>query len=296
MSLGRRMNALPFVTYRMAPRLIILSRQEARYIHASVTTITKKIKLHKSDEDIKERKERPLCVILGWGNSKHKNLRKYGEIFESKGFDTMTVTPKLADALVFPDTKGKKIAYQVLDGIAKYSDVDKQPVVLFQFSNGGCALFYFMCREIITKGSQYGEKIKVVGSIFDSCPVVPDMDSVILTQRVFTQDVKNPILKRIMWHSLGLIIPLIVWFNPVVKLFMDGLRDSPIMTPQLFLFSKSDMLAPYKSILEFIEYREKYGINVTAKLWDDTPHVSHMKQDPDGYTKMLTDFINKLSL
>lgn len=296
MSLGRRMNALPFVTYRMAPRLIILSRQEARYIHASVTTITKKIKLHKSDEDIKERKERPLCVFLGWGNSKHKNLRKYGEIFESKGFDTMTVTPKLADALVFPDTKGKKIAYQVLDGIAKYSDVDKQPVVLFQFSNGGCALFYFMCREIITKGSQYGEKIKVVGSIFDSCPVVPDMDSVILTQRVFTQDVKNPILKRIMWHSLGLIIPLIVWFNPVVKLFMDGLRDSPIMTPQLFLFSKSDMLAPYKSILEFIEYREKYGINVTAKLWDDTPHVSHMKQDPDGYTKMLTDFINKLSL
>lgn len=280
----------------MAPWLIILSRQEARYIHASVTTITKKIKLHKSDEDIKERKERPLCVILGWGNSKHKNLRKYGEIFESKGFDTMTVTPKLADALVFPDTKGKKIAYQVLDGIAKYSDVDKQPVVLFQFSNGGCALFYFMCREIITKGSQYGEKIKVVGSIFDSCPVVPDMDSVILTQRVFTQDVKNPILKRIMWHSLGLIIPLIVWFNPVVKLFMDGLRDSPIMTPQLFLFSKSDMLAPYKSILEFIEYREKYGINVTAKLWDDTPHVSHMKQDPDGYTKMLTDFINKLSL
>ena len=292
----RKMNALPLLKSHFTPRVTTFSRCETRYIHASVTTITKKIKLYKSDQDINNGKKKPLCVILGWGNSQHKHLRKYGEIFECKGFDTMTVTPKLADALVFPDTKGKKIAYQVLDGIAKYSDTDKQPVVLFQFSNGGCALFYFICREISTKGSENGQKINVIGSIFDSCPVVPDMDSVIITQKVFTQDVKNPVLKSLMWHSLGLIIPFIVWFNPVVNQFMDGLRNSPIMAPQLFLFSKSDMLAPYKSILEFIEYRKKYGIDVTSKLWDDTPHVSHMKQDPDGYKRMLTDFINKISL
>lgn len=262
----------------------------------TVRVITKKIHVHKSNDynkDIAEA-ETPLCVLLGWGNSTQKQLKKYSEIYEKKGFDTITVSPLLIDALLLPQIRGKKISYQILETIRKESNGRKVPVVFHQFSNGGCALYYFICEELTTKGSAYAENMKVAGSIFDSCPIVPSFESVSLAQTVFTNEIDSPILKTLVWYCLKPLLTFVVWLNPVVKLFMDGLKNSPIMAPQMFFYSKSDMLAPYEDITAFLKCRKEIGVEVMAKLWDDSPHVRHLMHDQDTYIEMVHKFIDKL--
>ena len=262
-----------------------------RYTHSITKNITKKIKLHKWEDGKDQAK--PLCVILGWGSSKHRNLDRYSDIFKSRGFEIITVTPTLTDVLLFPQSRGKKISDKILETIK--DEFEGRDAVILQFSNGGCGLWYFISQEICDVKSPYHNVIKVVGNVFDSCPVVPNQESVKIAQNAFAMNVKNPITRTVVWYTIGTVAPLVVWFNPIVKLFMDAMRDSPISTPQLFMYSKSDLLAPYKDISDFIEYRKNKGIETMQMLWEDSPHVSHLKHDGVTYTEILNKFLDKVN-
>ena len=263
-----------------------------RYAHSAARQVSKKIKFCKFEDE--KGATKLLCVILGWGGSKHKNLERYSELFHSRGFSTITVTPSLADILVFPETKGKKINFQVLETIRQeFSGCNS---IFFQFSNAGCGLYNFMTQELCSSNSPYYDQVKIIGSIFDSCPIVPDEESILLAQKAFTMNVKNQLARNILWYSIGTVLPFVVWLNPTVKTFMKSLRDSPVCTPQLFMYSKVDMLAPYKDISDFIEYRESQGVQTMKMLWENTPHVSHFKQDPETYTKVLKNFLDTLDI
>ncbi|XP_065058023.1 transmembrane protein 53-B-like [Rhopilema esculentum] len=268
--------------------------EQSRHFGISLRAVRKKIKVHQHQDCTKKSGQKPLCVILGWGNSKQGHLSKYKEIFEQKGFSTMTVTPHLADILVFPESRGKKISEEVLRIMLREFGAEKIPVVFYLFSNGGCGLYYFICNELCKKNSNYHSKINVIGSVFDSCPVVPSKESISLSQKAFTQDIKSPVLKAFVWYGIRLISIPLVWLNPVVRSFMDGLKNSPIVSPQLFLYSKNDQLAPHEDITDFIAYRKSCGVPVSAKLWENTPHVAHMKYDQENYVMVLEEFIKSL--
>ncbi len=262
----------------------------------STKKITKKITVFKQIESKRatDGRKTPLCVLLGWGDSKQHQLRKYSEIYEKRGFNTITVSPLLLDALVFPDLKGKKISYKILETIANEFE-GEIPIVFHQFSNGGLCLYYFMCEELVKKDGVYGQQMKVVGSIFDSCPVIPDADSIPRAQRVFTNELKNPILKTMLWYTIGAVLPFVVRMNPLVKVFINSLENSTISSPQMFLYSESDDLAPYKDIDAFIEYRKKRGVDVMAQRWRDTLHVRHFMSEPDKYVEMIDNFLKRLT-
>lgn len=270
----------------------LITHFTSRSVHTITKNVSKKIKMCKF-EDSKD-VTRPLCVILGWGGAKQKNLRKYSEIFESKGYNIITVSPTLVDILLFPEIRGKKISDKILETIEKEFDASK--TVFFQFSNGGCGLYYFICEDIYNIKSPHFNKINIVGSVFDSCPVVPKKENTVLTQKAFTVNIKNPIVKNLVWYSIGAIVPFLFWFNPIVKLFMKGLTESPLSTPQLFLYSKSDDLAPYKDISDFINSRKIRGVKTMQMLWEDSPHVSHLKHDEVTYTRVLNEFLDQLNL
>ena len=233
-------------------------------------------------------------MILGWGGSKQKNLERYSEIFMTRGYDTITVTPSLADILLFPEIKGKKLSMQILELIKQ--EFGGRNSVFFQFSNAGCGLYSFMYKELYDSASPYHNQTKIVGSIFDSCPVIPNKESISIAQNAFTMNMTNPVVKNLVWYSLGSVLPIVLLFNSTVKVFMEALRDSPVSTPHLFMYSKSDVLAPYKDISNFIEYRQSKGIDVTKMLWEETPHVSHLKHDPVTYSKILNEFLDKLDV
>eukprot|EP00794_Sanderia_malayensis_P020009 gene20009-21970_t len=262
----------------------------------TVNKITKKIRVIKKNEANSNSQPTPLCVILGWGNSKQQHLRKYSEIYEERGFNTITVSPLLIDALVFPEIKGKKISYQVMKAILNEIKDETTPVIIHQFSNAGCALYYFICEERIKEDGILRHKLNLVGTIFDSCPVVPRFESITLAQKAFTNEVSSPALKIIVWYTLRVTLPFIVWLNPVVKFFMSFMENFPVLSPQLFLYSEKDELAPYKDIDKFIEYRKGNGVQTMAKCWTQSPHVQHFRNDKEGYIRMIDKFIKTLNL
>jgi len=268
------------------------SRIIIRYAHSATKQVSRKIKFCKYEDE--KGVAKLLCVILGWGGSKHKHLERYSELFHSRGFSTITVTPTLADILVFPETKGKKVSLQVLETIKQeFSECNS---IFLQFSNAGCGLYHFMSQELYSFNSPFYNQVKIIGSIFDSCPIVPNEESILLAQKAFTMNVKNQLARNILWYSIGAVLPFVVWMNPTTKVFMESLRNSPISTPQLFMFSKVDVLAPYKDISDFIEYRKNRGVHTMKMLWENTPHVSHFKQDPATYKKVLKNFLDTLEI
>lgn len=62
---------------------------------------------------------------------------------------------------------------------------------------------------------------------------------------------------------------------------------------QLYLYSKADQACPFVYTDQFIELQKSFGKNVEKKLWEDSPHVAHIKFHHDEYVKLCQDFYRK---
>ncbi|EDO36905.1 predicted protein [Nematostella vectensis] len=233
----------------------------------------------------------PVVIILGWNSSKDNHLRKYSELFEKRHFSTVRVTANPFNTFFRSGSKVKFISHYILKTLSEYNLTEK-PVFLYSFSNGGCAMYFHIMEALTKSDSEFFNTINIRGSIFDSCPINPNIESVKLVQSSVTDNVKNPIAKAAIWYSLGIFTPLVVYLNPTVKKFMSELEQAPLHSPQLVLYSKSDRLAPYKDIDKYVLVRRALGVSVTAKCWEKSGHVNHMREHPEEYIKYLNEFLD----
>lgn len=233
----------------------------------------------------------PVVIILGWNSSRGKHLKKYSKIFEGKTFDTICVPAKPINTFFRPGTKVKEISLYILDLLVDLN-CQKRPVFLYAFSNGGCAMFFHMMEALSYPTAPFYRAVPVVGTIFDSCPISPDIESLKATKESVADMVKNPILKAVVWYTMSAFIPPVIYLNGTVKRFMKGLTESPLQCPQLILYSKTDKFAPYQDIDSYVEARRNMGINVTCKCWDSSGHVNHYREHADEYLGELNSFID----
>ncbi|PFX28564.1 transmembrane protein 53-like [Stylophora pistillata] len=234
----------------------------------------------------------PVAVILGWNSSKGKHLKKYSKIFEDKSYDTICVPAKPINTFLRPGTKVKKIGHYILDLLVDLN-CQKRPVFLYAFSNGGCAMFFHIMEALSYPTTAYYQAVPVVGTIFDSCPINPDIKSLKATKESVTDMIKNPIVKAALWYSMTAFIPPVIYLNGTVKRYMSGMEESPLLCPQLIFYSKTDKFAPHQDIDFYIQARRHKGIHVTPKCWDSSEHVNHYREHTDEYLKVLnlfTDF------
>lgn len=162
-------------------------------------------------------------------------------------------------------------------------------MIFFSFSNGGCAISHLTMRSLL-QSNNLVENIK--GQIFDSCPIVPDEKSAATVEKAFSGVINFPPLQPIIRIFSSLMVSMVVKFNKDVQLFMKEMLESPIKTPQLFLFSKADELAPFEDVLNFAKKREERGVKVCYKLWETSPHVAHFKSHPQEYERIIDQFID----
>lgn len=257
----------------------------------SLSTIKKKhgvVVMESSPRDT----AKPVVTILGWNSSRDKHIAKYSSIFEDRGFDTVRVTANPFNTFLRSSTKVKEISEYLLDTLQSMG-CHQRPVFLYAFSNGGCAMYFHMVEALTTKGNKYHNALPVIGSIFDSCPVNPSMESVKAVQETVTDAVQMPLLKPLVWYSLGAIIPLTINFNSTVKRFMNSLTNSPLVTPRLVLYSKTDKFAPYKDIDKFVDALRDRGIDVTQRCWEESAHVNHYREHTEEYLSLLNAFLDK---
>ena len=237
-----------------------------------------------------EHPSKPLVVILGWNDCNPRHLEKYSNIFETKNWSTISLPTKSFNTFFRSGTEVKKIALYVAEVIKNRTQED-QPVYLYAFSNGGCAVYFHLTEALTTVSGPYHGSINVAGSIFDSCPVKPTIESVGRVQISITEQMKNPFFRPAVWYMIGLFLPLLVKMNPVIKRFFEDLGKIPLQCPHLFLYSKADQLAFCDDIEEYINIRKAQGVKVFSKCWDDTPHVQHYMKYPDEYLQVIEEFV-----
>lgn len=69
-----------------------------------------------------------------------------------------------------------------------------------------------------------------------------------------------------------------------------------VTAPSLFLFSKNDPVGTSEGNLQVIKCWEDRGIQVYAKCWESSRHVSHFHLYPEEYMKELAAFLDKIGL
>lgn len=234
----------------------------------------------------------PVVVILGWNSSRGKHLKKYSKIFEAQNFDSICVPANPFNTFFRAGTKVKKIGLHILDLLVELN-CQRRPVFLYAFSNGGCAMFFHIMEALSYPTEQFYQAVPVVGTIFDSCPINPDINSLKATKESVVDMVKSPILKSLVWCSLTVFVPPVIRFNSTVKRFMSDLTQSPLNCQQLIFYSKTDRFAPYQDIDSYAQARREKGINVRSKCWDSSEHVNHYREHADEYLSELNSFIDQ---
>lgn len=132
---------------------------------------------------------------------------------------------------------------------------------------------------------------KVVGSIFDGCPVEHVIKNIQKLQISITERIKNPVIHSLVWYTSGIVVPIVVKRSLFMKRFFKDFGDLPLNGPELFLYSEADILSDYKVIAEHIDHRKSQGAHVFSKCWQDSPHVSHYLKYPEEYTEVLENFL-----
>lgn len=88
-----------------------------RYCHPVATTEATRTQILKEEEQNKNKKSRPLAILLAWMMAQEKHLEKYRVIYFQRGFDVLTVKTSPVE-LLFPLNGSQKVANNLIEYIA----------------------------------------------------------------------------------------------------------------------------------------------------------------------------------
>ena len=74
----------------------------------------------------------------------------------------------------------------------------------------------------------------------------------------------------------------------------DYVRDEVQKWPELFFYSKNDWYLPYDYLeKDVLSKRKAQGRPFTAKCWDKSPHVAHLRAHKKEYQNTVLNFLYK---
>jgi len=270
---------------------------------------------------------RPAVVILGWLGCQPKHLRRYNEMYNRMGWQSLirigsprSVIEAMAAGPSF-SASGSSQSLQLHSEIMKDLAINTlralhkiQPpyFVLHIFSNNGCFLWewirYLLFGQDATPltASDALQMIdinhlrqRLIGITFDSSPAyyggeadtlkghIPSLHRAL--QYVSPASERNQLLN--MSKSLDA--------NAVRQRFDDfwnGMSNDATGIPQMYLYSQSDKLASAKHIEKLIAYREDHSLENDKKVWRhdflDSEHCGHLLKYPEKYNEMMEQFLS----
>ncbi|XP_028390931.1 transmembrane protein 53-like [Dendronephthya gigantea] len=227
----------------------------------------------------------PVVAILGWNDAKMKNLQKYSKIFEEKEWTTVCLPATSFNTFARPGSKVRTISMHMVD-VLKQLTSKGNPVFLYSLSSGGCTVYYHIAKALTMEGSPNFDAFKVIGAIFDSCPVKNTKEGVSRLQISVTERVSNPVVKNLIWYGVYLVMPFAMALDPLIGTIFDELKTLTLNCPELYVYSKADKLALYQDIEDFVLERKSQGATVLSKQWDNSPHCSHYMKYPEEYLRI----------
>jgi len=240
-------------------------------------------------------------VLLGWGGSRPRNLRRIEEWYVKKDLQVISfIMPLWApgfvrDALV-SDVKETLIKH--------YSSAPK--LLLHSYSNNGAWVYAELLRENILFDKMVFDSAPwfyyTFPSVFEEAALLTRVaTSVALRGNTYHHSVVSPILHSLLFLGcsasrlfFNLQTLIFAHRQPLVKDLASlsrTLRDeSPKDTPHLFLYTETDELLPHPHILEFVDLIKKRGVNASSFGWPSGPHTSAFWSHHVEYTERLSKF------
>ncbi|KAL2323959.1 hypothetical protein Fmac_023017 [Flemingia macrophylla] len=273
-------------------------------------------------------KSRTVVVLLGWLGARQKHLKKYAELYTSRGFHVITFTFPMGEVLSYtPGGKAEQNVHLLVDHLAGWLEGESEKNLVFHtFSNTGWLTYGVILEHFQNQDPSVTERIK--GCIVDSAPVAhPDAEvwasgfsaaflkknSVATKGRVYADESgikvsigsENDLGLKPAAIEAALLLVLKKFFEVILCLPSVNRRLSDVMTrlstkqpscPQLYMYSSADRVIPADSVESFVEAQRRAGHDVRACNFVSSPHVDHFRNDPKLYTSQLNQFLEECVL
>lgn len=178
---------------------------------------------------------------------------------------------------------------------------DSHPIFFHIFSNGGA----FTYQHIVLALAKSHRHLQVLGIIFDSAPGERRFMSLYRAITAIYGRERTGHLASF-FISVTLVLIWLVedsyrWIrnnlfssrNPLQSGPMQDLLDEPSTCPQMFLYSKEDIIIPWTDVERFADHRQqKHGVHVRKICFEQSEHVKHFIAHPVAYVKYVVRFIN----
>ncbi|XP_067625541.1 transmembrane protein 53 isoform X2 [Eurosta solidaginis] len=241
----------------------------------------------------------PIVMLLGWAGCQDRYLMKYSKIYEDRGLITVRYTAPV-DTLFWNRTAMVPIGEKILK-LMYDMNFDTHPVIVHIFSNGGAYLY----QHISLAMRKHRTPIQIRGMIFDSAPgerrilgLYRAVGAIYGKDRKPCHSITALIITltlSIMWfveETFGAFKNLFFKANPVQTNPFNDLKNEVSQFPQLFVYSKGDVVIPYQDIEKFIKIRQERGVDVSAACFEDAEHVKIYTKYPSQYIRCVCSFIN----
>ncbi|XP_052899095.1 transmembrane protein 53-B [Anopheles moucheti] len=241
----------------------------------------------------------PIVLLLGWAGCQDKYLMKYSKIYEDRGLITIRYTAPVEN-LFWKRAGMHQIGEKILKLIYDMN-FDSHPLIFHVFSNGGAFLYQHIALALRRSKSP----INICGMIFDSAP---GDRRIVGLYRAITAIYGKERRCNTLLSALMAVAAILLWtfedaFNYVLNFIKPrgyevqtnpsyNLKYESNAWPQLFLYSREDLLIPYTDIEKFANYRRRCGVDVRMVCFERSEHVKHYIRHPQQYVYTVCKFIN----
>ncbi|CAM6099566.1 unnamed protein product [Calypogeia fissa] len=243
-----------------------------------------------------------IVVATTWMLSKPRQVQKHAHLHASCGWDTLVAHPYVLN--IWAPSWARALAIRVLDKLVQEVKERPRPIVFATFSGGMKSCLYQIlkildeCYEGVDSNLTQYRILRdcYAGQIHDSSPA----DYV---GSVGANFVSNPAVlgfkkkhAAITWSAHAVAKTLNYFFLPRFERERADMWDIIYKTaawgPVLVLCSKDDDVVPFEVIDRYTSRLSDLGCKVTTIVWDNSPHVGHLKTHPDKYRSAVTAFLS----
>ena len=235
--------------------------------------------------------KRPLVLLSGWMGSTKNHLKHYQAAWHDRGFDTYAFSAGPQEVL--QPNKAIQLMERTMDRVAEEVGDDNRPVVWHGFSMSG-----YMFGNALLSLDKEPERFaplrrNLKAQIFDSPPDFNGIAGGVARSMGFG-GVREMLIRGILTsyleatkNSAG-----VLHRASSERFHGNDLAD----VPSLWFYSTSDPVARWQDCRIVIDKWKAAGIDVDEAVFEDTPHVQHMRLQPEKYLAALDAFIDKHGL
>ncbi|KAG8928725.1 hypothetical protein FRC02_006537 [Tulasnella sp. 418] len=243
-----------------------------------------------------------VIILFGWMDAQLPHIYKYTESY-NRLYPAATQIIVRSRQSIFWQTEKVQIAYfqpamKLFKDHGVINPGSNDRLLVHTFSNGGCIKLVTLAKAIHQydpPASKDSSALRARAVILDSCPGDANFFRGI---KVLTIGIRNRILRYLAKCLVGFLLFFgfgylrITGQSDIFELMQNDLLNPsilPLTSRRAYLYSTKDPLVPVWNVEAHAQAAREKGVLVQLEKYERTPHVNHMKENPDKYWGIVRD-------